>query len=46
MSVYVDGFVIPVPKDKLADYRRLARKFGALWISTARSRCTSALPTT
>lgn len=32
MSVYVDGFVIPVPKDRLADYRRLARKFGALWI--------------
>ncbi|MDP2007081.1 MAG: DUF1428 domain-containing protein [Rubrivivax sp.] len=32
MSVYVDGFVIPVPKDKLADYRRMARKFGALWI--------------
>jgi uncharacterized protein YbaA (DUF1428 family) len=32
MSVYVDGFVIPVQKEKLADYRRLARKFGALWI--------------
>ena len=32
MSVYVDGFVVPVPKDKVADYRRLARKFGALWI--------------
>jgi uncharacterized protein YbaA (DUF1428 family) len=32
MSVYVDGFVIPVPKDKLGDYRRMARKFGALWI--------------
>jgi uncharacterized protein YbaA (DUF1428 family) len=32
MSVYVDGFVVPVPKAKLADYRRLARKFGALWI--------------
>jgi uncharacterized protein YbaA (DUF1428 family) len=32
MSVYVDGFVVPVPKDKLADYRRLARKFGKLWI--------------
>jgi uncharacterized protein YbaA (DUF1428 family) len=32
MSVYVDGFVTPVPKAKLADYRRLARKFGALWI--------------
>lgn len=32
MSVYVDGFVIPVPRDRLADYRRVARKFGALWI--------------
>ena len=32
MSVYVDGFVIPVPKDKVADYRRMARKFGAMWI--------------
>lgn len=32
MSVYVDGFVTPVPSERLADYRRLARKFGALWI--------------
>jgi uncharacterized protein YbaA (DUF1428 family) len=32
MSVYVDGFVVPVPKDKLADNRRLARKFGKPWI--------------
>jgi len=32
MSVYVDGFVVPVPKERLADYRRMARKFGALWI--------------
>ena len=32
MSVYVDGFLIPVPKDKLSEYRRMARKFGALWI--------------
>jgi uncharacterized protein YbaA (DUF1428 family) len=32
MSVYVDGFVVPVPRKKLADYRRVARKFGALWI--------------
>ena len=32
MSVYVDGFVVPVPKDKLADYRRLARRYGKLWI--------------
>lgn len=33
MSVYVDGFVVPVPKDKLADYRRFARKFGKLWMA-------------
>ncbi len=32
MSVYVDGFVVPVPKKKVAEYRRMARKFGALWI--------------
>ncbi len=32
MSVYVDGFVVPVPKNKVADYRPMARKFGALWI--------------
>lgn len=28
---YVDGFVVPVPQDKLAAYRRLARKAGAIW---------------
>jgi uncharacterized protein YbaA (DUF1428 family) len=28
---YVDGFVLPVPQDKLADYRRLARKAGKIW---------------
>jgi uncharacterized protein YbaA (DUF1428 family) len=32
MSAYVDGFVVPVPKKKLADYRRMARKYDALWI--------------
>jgi uncharacterized protein YbaA (DUF1428 family) len=32
MSVYVDAIVVPVPKKKLADYRRMARKYGALWI--------------
>ena len=32
MAVYVDGYVVPVPKAKLDDYRRLARKYGALWI--------------
>lgn len=28
---YVDGFVVPVPKDRLADYRRMARKAGKIW---------------
>jgi uncharacterized protein YbaA (DUF1428 family) len=28
---YVDGFVLPVPKDKLAAYRSLARKAGKIW---------------
>ena len=32
MSVYVDGFVIPVPKKNLAAYRRMARKFDKIWI--------------
>jgi uncharacterized protein YbaA (DUF1428 family) len=32
MSVYIDGFLIPLPKSKLATYRRIARKFDALWI--------------
>ena len=30
--VYVVGFVIPVPKAKLAAYKAMARKFGKLWI--------------
>lgn len=28
---YVDGFVVPVPKDNLAAYRQLARKAGKIW---------------
>ena len=28
---YVDGYVLPVPSAKLADYRRLARKAGQVW---------------
>ncbi len=28
---YVDGYVLPVPKDKLAVYRRIARKAGKIW---------------
>jgi uncharacterized protein YbaA (DUF1428 family) len=32
MSVYVDGFVVPVPQDRLADYRKLARMAGKVWM--------------
>jgi uncharacterized protein YbaA (DUF1428 family) len=28
---YVDGFVVPVPKGKLAAYRTMARKAGKVW---------------
>lgn len=31
MSRYVDGFVVPVPTDKLDAYRRVARKAGKIW---------------
>lgn len=29
---YIDGFVIPVPKTKLADYKKLASKAGKIWM--------------
>ncbi len=32
MGYYVDGFVVPVQKKKLAAYRALAKKAGKLWI--------------
>ena len=28
---YVDGFIVPVPKKKLAAYRAMARKAGRVW---------------
>ena len=31
MPQYVDGFVLPVPKDNVDAYRRMARKAGKLW---------------
>jgi uncharacterized protein YbaA (DUF1428 family) len=31
MARYVDGFVVPVPKDQLAAYRRIARTAGKVW---------------
>jgi uncharacterized protein YbaA (DUF1428 family) len=29
---YIDGFVLAVPLDRLADYKRLARKMGKIWL--------------
>jgi uncharacterized protein YbaA (DUF1428 family) len=31
MAKYVDGFVLPVPKNKLDEYRKIARKAGKVW---------------
>jgi uncharacterized protein YbaA (DUF1428 family) len=28
---YVDGFVLPVPRRQVANYRRIARRAGKLW---------------
>ena len=28
---YVDGFIVPVPKQKVDGYREVARKAGAIW---------------
>ena len=28
---YVDGFIVPVPKQKLGAYKKLARKAGRVW---------------
>lgn len=28
---YVDGFIVPVPKQRLNDYRILAKKAGKIW---------------
>ena len=32
MAHYVDGFVLPLPKSKIAEYRRLARQAGNVWL--------------
>lgn len=32
MARYVDGFVLPVPKRKTEDYRRLAQMAGKVWL--------------
>ena len=31
MSRYIDGFVLPVPKKNVPDYRRMAKKAGRIW---------------
>jgi uncharacterized protein YbaA (DUF1428 family) len=31
MMAYVDGFVVPVPKNQLQAYRNMARKAGKIW---------------
>ncbi len=31
MARYVDGFVVPVPEKRLAEYRRIARRAGKVW---------------
>ena len=32
MARYVDGFVVPVPKKRLDEYKKLARKAGKVWM--------------
>jgi len=31
MAQYVDGFILPIPANKLADYKRIATKAGKIW---------------
>ena len=30
--MYVDGFVVPVPKGRLAEYRRMAKRSSKVWM--------------
>ncbi|CDY77832.1 Protein of unknown function DUF1428 [Caballeronia glathei] len=32
MSHYVDGFVVPVPNDKIEAYRQMAEQAGKIWL--------------
>jgi uncharacterized protein YbaA (DUF1428 family) len=32
MTHYIDGFVIPLLKNKIDDYRRIAQKAGEVWL--------------
>lgn len=31
MPLYIDGFVLPLPKDKIEDYRRISEKASVIW---------------
>ena len=31
MPLYVDGYVVPIPRKKIATYRRLAEKAAKIW---------------
>lgn len=31
MGRYIDGFVIPIPKDRVDDYRRMAEQTAKIW---------------
>ena len=31
MPLYVDGYVIPMPRKRVAEYRRIASKAGKIW---------------
>ena len=31
MALYVDGYVIPIPRKRVAAYRRIARRAGKIW---------------
>jgi uncharacterized protein YbaA (DUF1428 family) len=46
MASYVDGFIIPVPRDNLAVYRRLAERPARSGWSMAHSPTWSAWPMT
>ncbi len=32
MEKYIDGFLIPMAKDKVGEYKEMARKAGAIWM--------------
>jgi uncharacterized protein YbaA (DUF1428 family) len=32
MPHYVDGYVLPLPKKNVAEYRRIAQKAGKIWV--------------